>query len=170
MGQRSVVEYERYYDAKLEEGNRFEDYVAITLYRRGLVLVRFGSRRYQWEVGENLVGAEIKRDGLFRETGNLYIETAEKAHPNNERYVESGIYRSDNSWLYIIGDEQTFYVFAITILRLLNECGRYTIKQKPTSHGFLLPLKDAEKFRALRIDCDENNAGLGRDYTGGSHV
>ena len=55
--------------------------------------------------------AEIKRDGKFRETGNLYIETAEKSHPDKYEFIPSGIMRQDNSWLFVIGDEKTIYIF-----------------------------------------------------------
>ncbi len=96
------------------------------------------------------MGAEIKRDGKFRETGNLYIEVAEKAHPNNGNYVPSGICREDNSWLYIIGDEKTFYVLSPKILRMMT--GRYKHVQTPTSKGFLLPVRDAEKYCLLKIE------------------
>ena len=96
-----------YYVKKLEEGLEFQDVATTALYQRGIVVVAYSSRRWQNERGENMLGAEIKRDGKFRQTGNLYIETAEKSHPDNPAYVPSGIMRSDNSWLYVIGDEKS---------------------------------------------------------------
>jgi hypothetical protein len=139
-----------YYGQKLEEGLVFQDVVTEALYRRGIVVVGYASRRFQARRGENLLGAEIKRDGLFRQTGNLYIETAEKAHPDNPAYAPSGIMREDNSWLYVIGDERTIYIFATKYLRKL--AGRYPARETPTSRGFLMPVAAAETYCIRRID------------------
>jgi hypothetical protein len=70
-----------HYQDMLEVGMKFQDHVARTLYQYGIVVVGYTSRLYQAKHGENMLGAEIKRDGKFRETGNLYIELAEKSHP-----------------------------------------------------------------------------------------
>ena len=50
-------------------------------------------------------------------TGNIYIETAEKAIPREGPYVQSGIYRDDESWLYGIGDYSKFYIFGKKCLK-----------------------------------------------------
>ena len=139
-----------YYKAKLEEGLEFQDIVTRELYQRGIVVVGYSSRRFQNQEGENLLGAEIKRDGKFRETGNLYIETFEKSHPDNARFIPSGIYREDNSWLFVIGDEKTIYIFSTKYLRMLEN--RYKQVVKPTSKGFLMPLSDAEKYCIRKIE------------------
>lgn len=139
-----------YYKNKLEEGLEFQDVVTSALYQRGIVIVGYASRRYQQEKGENLLGAEIKRDGRFRDTGNLYFEVAEKSHPDNPRYIDSGIMRHDNSWLYVIGDEQCIYIFPTVYLRKL--AGRYRPVETPTSRGFLMPVAEAEKYCIRRID------------------
>jgi hypothetical protein len=142
-----------YYNDKLQQGLEFQDVVTSALYQRGIVVVAYSSRKYQVTHGENLLGAEIKRDGKFRETGNLYIETAEKAHPDNPAFVASGIYREDNSWLYVIGDEKTIYIFSTKYLRMLE--ARYTRVTKPTSIGFLVPMTDAEKYCIRKIELGE---------------
>jgi len=139
-----------YYKEKLEEGLQFQDVVTRELYQRGIIVVGYASRKYQNDYGENMLGAEIKRDGMFRETGNLYIETAEKSHPDNLNYIPSGIYRRDNSWLYVIGDEQTIYIFSTKYLRLLEP--RYKKKTKTTSKGFLMPLRDADRYCIRKIE------------------
>lgn len=97
-----------YYASKLEEGLQFQDVVTRLLYQRGMVVIGYASRRFQNSHGENMLGAEIKRDARFRDTGNLYFETAEKAHPDRPSWTPSGIHRTDNSWLYVIGDEERF--------------------------------------------------------------
>src|SRR3990167_4524764 len=96
-----------------------------------------------------MLGAEIKRDGRFRETGNLYIETAEKSHPNNPAYIPSGIYRADNSWLYVIGDEKEIWIFSVKYLRLLSR--RFRVVKNPTSMGFLMPTAEADKYSVRKI-------------------
>ncbi len=144
-----------YYGKKLEQGLEFQDVVTSALYQRGIVVVGYASRRFQNEQGENMLGAEIKRDGMFRMTGNLYIETAEKSHPDNRNYIPSGIYRADNSWLYVIGDEHTIFIFATKYLRMLE--ARYPKTEKPTSLGFLMPMGQAEKFCIRRIDLGQMN-------------
>ncbi len=120
------------------------------LYKRGIVVVGYASKRYQNKCGENLLGAEIKRDGRFRETENLYIEIAEKSHPDKEAFVDSGIKRQDSSWLFVIGDEKTIYIFSTKYLQLL--CHRYKPVEGNTSKGYLMPVDDAEKYCIRKID------------------
>lgn len=141
-----------YYNEKLQEGLEFQDVITRELYLRGIVVVGFASRRFQNECGENMLGAEIKRDGNFRNTGNLYIEVAEKSNPRNPRYVDSGIMRADNSWLFVIGDEKTAYIFPTEYLRRLVKARDWKKITKPTSIGYLMPLEDAEKYCIRKID------------------
>lgn len=141
-----------HYKERLEQGLIYQDMVTRELYQRGIVIVGYSSRRYQLEQGENMLGAEIKRDGNFRKTGNLYIETAEKSHPSRANYVPSGIMRMDNSWLFVIGDEQTIYIFATCHLRKMCQRPMWKKITTPTSIGRLMPLADAEKYCIRRID------------------
>lgn len=158
MNQQSLnsdrVKYDNgYYAEKLEQGLQFQDVVTMALYQRGIIVVGCASKKYQNEYGENMLGAEIKRDGMFRETGNLYIETSEKSHPDNKNYIPSGIYRKDNSWLFVIGDEDTIYIFSTKYLRMLGD--RYRTVQKTTSLGFLMPIQDAEKYCIRKIELNK---------------
>lgn len=151
--------YEEYYAEQLKVGQEFQDFVTCVMYRLGLPIVSLGSRRSQIEMGENMAGVEIKRDGKFHDTGNLYIETHEKAHPSRPTYVPSGIYRDDNSWLYLIGDERVFYIMQKSVLKLIHQapgpidgwsCRRV---QSPTSKGMLLPVSRATRIaRVVRPD------------------
>lgn len=149
--QKSQREYASgYYAEKLEQGLQFQDVVTRVLYQRGIVVIGYASRRSQLKYGENMLGAEIKRDGKFRETGNLYIETEEKSHPDRKDYVPSGINREDNSWLFVIGDEKDLWIFSTKYLRKLS--GRYEQKQMPTSKGFVMPIEEADKYCIRRIE------------------
>jgi hypothetical protein len=156
MNQKLLVDIKKYnagyYQDKLQEGLVFQDIVTRALYQRGIVVIGYSSRRFQIEEGENMLGAEIKRDGNFRTTGNLYIEIAEKTHPNNLEYIPSGIYRKDNSWLYVIGDERLIYIFSTRYLQMLEK--RYEHKTISTSKGFVIPLDEADKYCIKKIELD----------------
>jgi len=145
-----------YYQDKLKQGQEFEDFVGAVLYKVGIVTMPFTSQVYQRTRGENMLGAEIKNDEKFRETGRLYIETAEKSHPDKPSYTPSGIAREDNTWLYIIGDRSTLWIFSKTMLRGLA-CGMtdYMNVETPTSRGWLLPLRDADRYAAKKIEPGE---------------
>jgi hypothetical protein len=141
-----------YYQEKLDQGLEFQDYVTEEMYKIGWPIVGYSSKKFQITRGENIMGAEIKNDQRFRETGNLYIEMEEKAHPTNPHYVKSGIMREDNSIIFIIGDRDDFWIMAIRFLRQLAEvrdkigCYHYDRVRKPTSKGFLFPVKDADRY------------------------
>ena len=139
------------YNEKLDEGQEYQDYVALVLFEHGIVLTNFQTKKYQLKYGENKQGIEIKRDGRFRETNNLYIETEEKSDACNPFFVESGILRKDNAWLFVIGDEQTIYIFSKTILVGLFNTKKYRMTETETSKGMLLPLKIADKYCAKKI-------------------
>jgi N6-adenosine-specific RNA methylase IME4 len=89
------------------------------------------SKKFQYEIGENLQGFEIKYDARCTgdrgtlATNQLSIEIAEKTKDSNLNYIDSGIYRNDNSWLYIQGNYMMFWIFSKRILKLLHKSGRY---------------------------------------------
>jgi hypothetical protein len=144
----SLQPYNTYYAEKLEKGLEFEDFVSSLFFEMGIAFVRYSSRRYQFEHGENSAGIEIKFDDRLKETGNLYIEVAEKSHPGNAHFIASGIYRMDNGWLYAIGNYKVVYVFLTRHLRWMYERGQLTKKETSTSQGFLLPERLARKYAA----------------------
>lgn len=140
-----------YYREMLEVGGEFQDFVIDLLLRElGLAISMYSSRRYQATRGESAQGVEIKFDRKLHETGNLYIEVAEKTRPENPDWVPSGIYRNDNSWLYAIGDYTILYLFSKKWLQRLHASGKYDVItiDRGTSRGFLL--RDAEKKLAMK--------------------
>jgi len=139
-----------YYKKKLQQGLYFQDYIVELLYKNGIPLISYSSKEYQNMIGENKAGIEIKNDMNFRKTGNLYIETAEKSKAENEYFVKSGIYRNDNTWLYLIGDKETVFVLSKKQLQILHGKNKYRNVKIATSRGFLLPIADVEKFYSLR--------------------
>ena len=142
-----------YYQKKLEQGLEFQDVVTEALYHRGIVVVGYASRVFQNKRGENMLGAEIKNDAMFRQTGNLYIEVAEKSHPDKPNYTPSGIMRADNSWLYVIGDIETVWIFSTKYLVMLKD--RYPPMQTPTSIGHLMRMDAADKYAIRKIELDD---------------
>lgn len=141
--------YEKYRKSKMESGLFFQDFVVDTLFNlMSFPIVQYTSREYQITVGESRQGVEIKHDENYVKTGNLYIEVGEKARPRAGDYFPSGIYRDDNSWLYVIGDFNTIFVYGVRLLRMLAGKPGYSIIEigTKTSKGFLLRGQDTEKY------------------------
>lgn len=138
------------YKNNLSSGLEFQDFVIDMFYSIGLPLISYSSKLYQIKIGENKAGIEIKFDRKFRETGNIYIETAEKSNKNNPEYILSGIYRDDNTWLYVIGDYHIIYILSKKQLKKAHERHRYKEVVTPTSKGFLIPISDIENRFSLK--------------------
>lgn len=146
--------YQDYYKTKLEGALVFQDFVVDVMFNAtGLAIVQYGSKAYQDGVGESRTGVEIKHDEMFHRTGNLWIEVAEKSRPREGDYVPSGIFRTDNAWLYIIGDYDTIFVFTKNMLQGLYHSGRYrTVENRfKTSMGFLMSERDAERYASIIV-------------------
>ena len=142
-----------YYKAKLASGLYYQDFVIEKLYEIGLPLISYSSKEFQIMIGENKAGVEIKNDTKYSETGNLYIEVAEKSDPKNSEFIPSGIYRNDNTWLYCIGDFKKIFILSkkqLIILHQKNKYKTFDIKMG-TSRGYLLPCIDVENYYAIKI-------------------
>ena len=135
-----------YYKEKLQQGLEFQDFVTNILIKElGIALSTYNSKKYQLK-GENKQGIEIKFDNKHKETGNVYIEISEKSNPDNVAFVESGIYRDDNTWLYVIGNYKILYIFSKKFLKKLHETGKCREVAIPTSKGFLLTMDQVKKY------------------------
>jgi len=130
----------------LESGRQFQDFVCEQLAKDNIVLQNLSSKKYQYELGENLQGFEIKLDRLCTKTKRLSIEIAEKTKASNSAWVRSGIYRDDNTWLYIQGNYQILFIFFKNFLKGLHICSRYELDEIPTLKKFYLPFEDAHKY------------------------
>lgn len=150
-------DYEKYYREKLRKGQAYQDFIAIQLYKRGIVIQNILSRKLQLRK-ENLMGLEIKLDEEFHKTRRLYIEIAEKAHPDNSRYVPSGVLRDDRNWLFGIGNYEEFFIFGKKQLRrLYDEKPPWLFWPRPTrtSKAFCIPEKQAREHAELHIVFDK---------------
>jgi len=136
-------------DESIQRGMEFQDFVMLALSRHGVFIQPYSSRLYQYEHGENPQGVEIKLDARCTDTGRLSIEIAEKVNAKNHAWVNSGIYRRDNTWLYVQGNFKTLYVLPKTLLKLLHQSKRYQEHELPTIRKFYLPLAEAERYAAL---------------------
>jgi hypothetical protein len=146
-----------------QSGLEFQDFVVDLLREQlGIVITNYQSQRFQFGVGENKQGIEIKLDRDILRTNNVSIEIAEKARASNPYYVPSGIYREDNSWLYIQGNWDIVFIFSKNILRLLRQSGRYKIDTLPTLKRFLLPIDDARKYAAKVLELNTDTTKLKR--------
>lgn len=146
-----------------EVGNEFQDFVCLQLAQQGIILQNINSKKYQYEVGENIQGFEIKYDGRCTgcngtlSTYRLSIEIAEKSSVDNLFFIPSGIYRNDNSWLYIQGNYDMFWIFSKNILQMLHKSidangnKRYEEHELATVKKYYLPLSDADRYCAKKI-------------------
>jgi len=138
-------------------GNRFQDFVCMELSKESIILQNINSKKFQLETGENLQGFEIKYDARCTgdngtiATNRLSIELAEKTDSNIAYWTPSGIYRDDNTWLYIQGNYHGFWIFNKKLLILLHKSDRYKEHEEPTIRKFYLPIKDADKYCAKKI-------------------
>lgn len=141
-----------YYKQMLEKGQHYQDFVVEQLYKIGLPIISYSSKEFQSLIGENKAGIEIKLDQNFRKTNNFYIEYEEKSNENNLNFIKSGILRNDNTWLYLIGDYETIYIFSKKQLILLLNSDTLKKVETKTSKGILLPISLSEKYCIKMID------------------
>ena len=138
------------YSIDLQRGLEYQDYVfdqLRTMDGMPIFLGAYSSVKYQCGKGESPSGIEIKYDAKFRETGNLFIETAEKSYDYQSIFKPSGVMSGDNSWLYLIGDYEEAYIFAKNLLRAFCVPSNTEIQYKeiPTAQGYIFPLEYIER-------------------------
>jgi hypothetical protein len=145
-----------YPDAKrptvFQDGMEFQDFVCTVLARNNVILQNLASKKYQLNVGENLQGFEIKLDRRCTETGRLSIEVAEKSRADMPSWIPSGIYRKDNAWLYIQGNEKILFVFAKNLLVAWDQKNKPARDETPTVRKFYLSLVQARHMAATVFD------------------
>ena len=150
-----------YPDAKskssYQDGLEFQDFVCSQLAKHAIVLQNLGSKRYQYNVGENLQGFEIKLDNNCTSTGRLSIEVFEKSRNDQALpWTKSGILRNDNTWLYIQGNYQVLYIFAKRFLLNYYESKKhfqnFVIEKHGTVKTFYIPNDTALKHAAKILE------------------
>lgn len=156
-----------HYKNCLDQGQVYQDFVISALINhRGLVLSNFSSKLYQFNIGENFQGVEIKGDFPSLTTGNILIETDERTSKKKE-WCKSGIYRFDNTKIYIVGNYSFFYLFDVKVLRRehkkMQEAKNGETENlkkflSDTGRGFLWKIQDIEERQIYidKIDCEND--------------
>lgn len=151
----------------LEVGHEFQDFIVEKLIKElGISVSIFQSKKYQFQKGESLQGVEIKYDARSTgdctyhkctPTGNVGIEVAEKSNANLPYFTPSGIYRLDNSWLYIVGNYHCAWVFSKKHLILMHKTGKYkVVNTLPTIQTMLLPIEEADNYCSKKLIFSDN--------------
>jgi len=143
------------HDDSLIVGEFFQNFVKDIIKEKfGIKIDYYTSKDDQYHKGESLQGWEIKYD---QHCGKEYskgvsIEIAEKIHQTDLNWINSGIYRSDNSINFVQGNTDTvIYIFCKKLLQLLHQSGRYKEKEELTIRTFYLPYSDADKYCSHKI-------------------
>lgn len=135
------------YKANFEKGGEYVQFV-IGMWpqvypERKLTLMEGKANQLKGETKERI---EIKFDDIMARTKRVYIETDEKSNELNSQYVRSGIYRSDNTTMYLVGDYERWFLFSKQKLQWLDKLNPpflYRPEPTPTSIGFCIPIKNA---------------------------
>lgn len=139
----------KYPDAKTfayEDGKRYEEFVSTKAKALWGLTLHFHEGKEAQLLGETMEGLEVKFDGRLKETGNLYIETAEKSRAAKTYYYPSGIFREDNTRAIWIGDYKEAFVISKKVLQDVYVANTNKKVQISTSQGFLLPKEQAKRI------------------------
>ena len=140
------------YKEMLQKGLEYQDFVTYVLINElGIALSSYGSIKHQYTKGENKQGFEIKFDDKYKTTNNLYIETEEKSNKLNLYFVASGIFRNDNTWLFVIGNYEEIFIFSKKHLKLMYNSKKFRHVVTETSKGFLIDKEHAENYCIKKI-------------------
>lgn len=120
---------------------------------RNLSISHYHTKEEQFEKGENRQGVEIKNDQKSKETGNLFISVKREYYWQD---YPSGIMKTykekPQSWLYVIGYKEHFFIFSTKQLIQYYEKNKptlfkgFTTDKEGTDYGFLLSKKQAEEM------------------------
>ena len=135
------------------KGKEYEEWVIakypLVYPRRKLTLIetKQGQQR-----GETEEGVEIKLDDKiysYSQEGRLYIEMYEKSRRENKDYIESGIFKNDNTTILLIGDYTVWFLFSkrwLLWLEKLDPPFLYRPEPTGTSIGFCIPVPNAKRL------------------------
>ncbi len=144
---------------EFERGLGYQDFVCVELAKRHVILQNIASKRFQFDVGENLQGYEIKLDERCGDTGRLSIEVAEKSKADMPNWTPSGIFRDDNSWLYVQGNYQIIFIFTVKWLRKYHDFQKRNGKLNGPDGGYYTSFGTVRKFY-VSIDLAREHAAL----------
>lgn len=128
-----------------EIGSVYQDILSRELLNYGIVIQCHTSCFFQMNYGENPQGIEIKHDSKIVETNNIFFEFS-AINKKGDKFVNGGIEKQDNAWLYIIGNGKECWIFAKNQLQSLFR----KVKQNP------IPYHEKGITLRTRIDKDTN--------------
>ncbi|MCC0632051.1 hypothetical protein KGF47_18295 [Clostridioides sp. ZZV13-5731] len=144
-----------YFIKNLLLSHQFEVFIDHKFLEFGVDIGLFYNEEGQYSKGECEAGIEIKYDMKSKETGNLYIEYAEKLNSHNKDWVNSGIFKNDNTRYFLIGTKELFWILRkrdlLDLYEELNQSrgvsGCRMVKAKrDTSLGFIISKEKANKM------------------------
>lgn len=101
-----------------EIGSIYQDILSRELLNYGIVIQCHTSKFMQFNYGENPQGIEIKHDSKIVETNNIFFEFS-AINKKGDKFINGGIEKQDNAWLYIIGNGKECWIFAKNQLQSL---------------------------------------------------
>lgn len=135
-------------EQKFKNGITFESHITDWFQKeKGIVLSTYHADKEQRK-GENRQGIEIKNDQCFKDTGNLFISVKRQYGSLDLKW---GVFKEDNSWLYVIGDKTKHWIFLRKTLQRYYTLKKPELKQTNiekggVEYGFLLPCEIADKI------------------------
>ena len=107
----------------------------------------YDTKEEQYNIGESAQGVEVKYDIASFRTNNLYIEI-EEATKIGGKLVSSGIYRKDNTTVWVTGTYHYAYIIPKSLLVAYHKKKQPNeiVSQRGTSKGFLIPRSDIDKW------------------------
>ena len=131
-----------------EDDLQFQDYAMQLLYKAGMPICIYGSKKYQIKVGESIGRVEIKHDKVMKTSNNLFIEYAER-HDPNKPFVYSGILRDDNTVFYMIGDYNRTFLLSKPLLISMIQKNNFEKKITQTSMAYVIPIEFLENWKQI---------------------
>jgi hypothetical protein len=145
----SPMTFHEDYKQNLEAGRYFQDCASSYLDDIGIRVVIWTSARVQRERGESKYGYEFKYDMKWRDTGNLAIETAERASTDYD-FSPAGPYHFHQPEWIVIGDCCRFWLLGCAKLCSAIEAGgfRSVVNKTKTARISLVPTVVADELAA----------------------
>ena len=150
----------RTYNDKYNLGNGYMEYMAERCRQNpqwGYTITPYETKWEQYHIGESVEGIEVKRETYMASTDCIFIEYAEVGHRSGE-WIDSGVFRWDNTTVYLIGDYERAFFVPVEVLRYIVVMGvvypgwggtylrNGTCEGRISSHGVIVPLSLLQKF------------------------
>ena len=141
-------------------GEDFQRFVEEKLFEKlALKIDCFKDGKNQRLKGENPQGFEIKYDSRCTgdstysqctATNRLAIELYRQV--SDSHWIKSGILRDDNTWIYIVGNYQGFWMFGKRDLVRLFKKNNYEVTDYKTLRRFFISIEEANEYCLNYID------------------